>query len=318
VKVATAPVVTAALAGCRVTLGATGPEGELPTLGDPDVTISVAGSVSVEPDEFVNTARNSRPLSVDAAVNEYVREVAPGTSTQCWPPPRETCQRTLCDPLAAAVKLTVLPAATLRPVGWVVTCGAPWAEAGALSVTRTGPAVVLECPSLAVIWKRKLREEERVFLGSVIDIDTVPATHGLVAGRWLTCLVEENRQFVAPATTATSRTWPPAAGSCAGVAVKSPIVALAMRCTRVRAGAIDAAKRAAAAGGVGDALGALAAFTAARAPIASAPAETAASACANCLRSVRSRPHAVVRAVSLCLARCGSFIELIWAEIRSD
>jgi hypothetical protein len=151
---------------------------------------------------------------------------------QCRPPSRESCQRTLGDPLAAALKLTVLPAATLRPVGWVVTCGAPCAGAGALSVTRTGPAVVLECPALAVIWKRKLREEERVFFGSSTVIDAVPDAHGLLAGRWVMCLVEEKRQLVAPATTATSRTCPPAAGSRAGVAVNSPIVAFVMRCPR--------------------------------------------------------------------------------------
>jgi hypothetical protein len=68
-------------------------------------------------------------------------------------------------------------------------------------------------------------------LGNLTSTETLPDEQRLVAGRDSSVVDPVNRQLVAPWTTASRRTVPPAAGSVAGLAVKRPTLA-APECRR--------------------------------------------------------------------------------------
>ena len=76
------------------------------------------------PTVFVKIARYCLPVSASAVAKEYVAEVAPEMSVHAVPLVL-TCHLTVGagEPLAAALKLTVVPEVTVRLVGCVVTAG---------------------------------------------------------------------------------------------------------------------------------------------------------------------------------------------------
>jgi hypothetical protein len=161
---------------------------------------------------------------------------------QLCPSSVESCQCTLDAPAAAALKLTVVPGLALPAVGWVVIFGAAPEDVAARSMTQAGPALVLECGPVAVRANWNLRAVPPSLRGTVTVTEALPELQGLVAGARAR-RSSEKRQLVAPSTTAISRTLPPAAGSCAGVAVNRPILALVTRLARMRSGIIGALER---------------------------------------------------------------------------
>ena len=135
VKVTGVPAVMVWLVGSVVTTGATAA-----------VTVSVAGALVTLPALFVKTASYSLPVSVALVVKVSVGEVAPVMSAKVTPPSVLTCHCTVGVgvPLAAAVKVTGVPAVMVWLVGSVVTTGAT----AAVTVSVAGALVTL--PALFV------------------------------------------------------------------------------------------------------------------------------------------------------------------------
>src|SRR3954465_6525597 len=96
------------------------------------VTVRPAALVTAEPPALVKTARNCRPESPTAAMNEWVDAVAPAMLIQVVPLFVLYCHWTLGTGLPAddAVQLTELPAATIRLVGPFTIAGGMTPVAG--------------------------------------------------------------------------------------------------------------------------------------------------------------------------------------------
>ena len=127
VKLTGDPAATVCDDGWVVTAGAVvegGGEGG----GGGALTVNVAGLDVAEPTELVNTAWYLLPLSEAVGVKVYVSDVppVPDTLLNVDPPAGSTCHWTVGAglPVAAAVKLTWLPAVAVCDDGWVVTAGA--------------------------------------------------------------------------------------------------------------------------------------------------------------------------------------------------
>jgi len=90
------------------------------------LTVNIAAVVVAVPHELVKTARYLLPFCEAAAVKVNVVLVAPETLEKVLPPLVLTCHWTVGAglPLAAAVKLTLLPLQTVWFVGFVVMAGA--------------------------------------------------------------------------------------------------------------------------------------------------------------------------------------------------
>jgi hypothetical protein len=120
-KLAVLPDATVWFAGFVVTVGAVVVV----------LTVSVAALLVAVPAVFVNTAWYLLPLcAVVTAVNVSVPEVAPETLLKVVLPLGLTCHCTVGGgvPLAAAMKLAVLPDATVWFAGFVVIAGATFDE----------------------------------------------------------------------------------------------------------------------------------------------------------------------------------------------
>jgi hypothetical protein len=90
-----------------------------------ELTVRVAGVVVAVPAELVNTARYWFPFCDKVVVKLRVVEVAPETLLNVVPPSVLTCHCTVGvgEPVAAAVKVAVWPAATVWLAGCVVIVG---------------------------------------------------------------------------------------------------------------------------------------------------------------------------------------------------
>src|SRR5439155_24526588 len=112
------------------------------------VTVSVAALLLAVPQALVNTARYWLPLCESCAVKVRLVFVSPTMSVK--PEPVLTCHCTVGAgvPLAAAVKVTLLPACTLWVSGWVVTTG--------VVLTVSVAAVVVAVPQALVKTARYL------------------------------------------------------------------------------------------------------------------------------------------------------------------
>src|SRR5207244_2286903 len=89
-------------------------------------TVKLAAEVAALLQPLLNTARYCWPLSPAAGLRVRVGLVAPARLLKLLPPSVLTCHCTVGAgvPLAAAVKVALLPAHTVWPVGWVVMPGA--------------------------------------------------------------------------------------------------------------------------------------------------------------------------------------------------
>jgi hypothetical protein len=114
VNVADRPSWTDWFTGWSVTTGATGGR-----------TVSVAALVVADPTKFVNTARNSHPLTNVVAVPLMEVDVVPAMLSHVVPWSTETCHCTLGvgSPLAPAVKVMGAPMARLWLAGSCTTVG---------------------------------------------------------------------------------------------------------------------------------------------------------------------------------------------------
>ena len=103
-------------------------------------TVSVAAVVVADREisvTLVKTARYSLPFSPAFAVTESAEFVAPPMLVNVVPPSVDRCHCTVGagNPLAAALKVAVAPAFTVRSLGLAVMTGARWTVIGTVKLT---------------------------------------------------------------------------------------------------------------------------------------------------------------------------------------
>jgi len=116
------------------------------------LTVSVAAVVVADPAELVNTARYWLPFCDKVVVKLRVVEVAPETLLNVVPPSMLTCHCTVGvgEPVAAAVKVAVWPAATVWLAGCMVIVGYGFVTSR-LPLSSTARLRAFKVPELAAV-----------------------------------------------------------------------------------------------------------------------------------------------------------------------